>query len=127
MASVKVAVRCRPFNSREIDRGATCIIEMQGTTTRIINPTTFKPNTYTFDYSHWSHARDENFASQEQVYNDIGREMMSHAFEGYNVCIFAYGQVRARVLCCRAFRASRVMLFRTDGLRQVVLDDGHCG
>ncbi len=26
------------------------------------------------------------------VYNDIGKDMLSHAFEGYNVCIFAYGQ-----------------------------------
>ncbi len=96
MASVKVAVRCRPFNQREIDRNATSIIEMQDNTTRITNPTTFKHNTFTFDYSHWSHARDEHFASQEKVYNDIGKEMMSHAFDGYNVCIFAYGQVRNR-------------------------------
>ena len=25
---------------------------------------------------------DPNFASQEQVYNDIGKEMLEHAFEG---------------------------------------------
>ena len=35
---------------------------------------------------------DSNFASQVQVYKDIGEEMLLHAFEGYNVCIFAYGQ-----------------------------------
>ena len=35
---------------------------------------------------------DPNFASQKQVYNDIGVEMLDHTFEGYNVCIFAYGQ-----------------------------------
>ena len=35
---------------------------------------------------------DTNFASQRQVYEDIGLEMLDHAFEGYNVCIFAYGQ-----------------------------------
>lgn len=50
-----------------------------------------------------------NFASQQQVYNDLGVEMLEHAFQGlfliyffnlnlllfflrYNVCIFAYGQ-----------------------------------
>ena len=48
MASVKVAVRVRPFNQREIDRGATNIIQMQKSTTRITNPTTFKHNTFTF-------------------------------------------------------------------------------
>lgn len=35
---------------------------------------------------------DISFASQLQVYKDIGEEMLLHAFEGYNVCIFAYGQ-----------------------------------
>uniref|UniRef100_A0A3B3STU8 Kinesin family member 1B n=1 Tax=Paramormyrops kingsleyae TaxID=1676925 RepID=A0A3B3STU8_9TELE len=38
---------------------------------------------------------DSCFASQNQVYNDIGKEMLEHAFEGYNVCIFAYGQTGA--------------------------------
>lgn len=33
MSSVKVAVRVRPFNSREIRREAQCIIEMTGSTT----------------------------------------------------------------------------------------------
>lgn len=38
---------------------------------------------------------DSNYASQMQVYKDIGEEMLLHAFEGYNVCIFAYGQTGA--------------------------------
>ena len=33
MSSVKVAVRVRPFNSRENARDAQCIIEMEGSTT----------------------------------------------------------------------------------------------
>ena len=31
--SVKVAVRVRPFNTREMDRKSTCIIQMAGKTT----------------------------------------------------------------------------------------------
>lgn len=38
---------------------------------------------------------DPGFACQRQVYKDIGEEMLLHAFEGYNVCIFAYGQTGA--------------------------------
>ncbi|KAJ4438466.1 hypothetical protein ANN_14411 [Periplaneta americana] len=38
---------------------------------------------------------DPNFSSQVMVYKDIGEEMLQHAFEGYNVCIFAYGQTGA--------------------------------
>ncbi|XP_028817185.1 kinesin-like protein KIF1A isoform X16 [Denticeps clupeoides] len=97
-ASVKVAVRVRPFNSREIGKESKCIIQMSGNTTTIINPKVPKENkSFNFDYSYWSHTSPEdiNYASQEQVYRDIGEEMLLHAFEGYNVCIFAYGQTGA--------------------------------
>ncbi|XP_026177622.1 kinesin-like protein KIF1C [Mastacembelus armatus] len=98
-ASVKVAVRVRPFNSRETGRNAKCVIQMQGNTTCISNPKQTKDGAknFTFDYSYWSHttAEDPAFASQTQVYKDIGEEMLLHAFEGYNVCIFAYGQTGA--------------------------------
>ncbi|KAM6152184.1 kinesin-like protein KIF1A isoform 9-T9 [Erethizon dorsatum] len=98
-ASVKVAVRVRPFNSREMSRDSKCIIQMSGSTTTIINPKQPKetPKSFSFDYSYWSHTSPEdiNYASQKQVYHDIGEEMLQHAFEGYNVCIFAYGQTGA--------------------------------
>ncbi|XP_051875002.1 kinesin-like protein KIF1A isoform X16 [Pristis pectinata] len=98
-ASVKVAVRVRPFNSREISRESKCIIQMSGNTTTIVNPKQPKeaPKSFNFDYSYWSHTTpaDINYASQQQVYRDIGEEMLQHAFEGYNVCIFAYGQTGA--------------------------------
>ncbi|XP_054691532.1 kinesin-like protein KIF1A isoform X29 [Grus americana] len=98
-ASVKVAVRVRPFNSREMSRESKCIIQMSGSTTTIVNPKQPKetPKSFSFDYSYWSHTTpaDINYASQKQVYRDIGEEMLQHAFEGYNVCIFAYGQTGA--------------------------------
>ncbi|XP_051752744.1 kinesin-like protein KIF1A isoform X20 [Ctenopharyngodon idella] len=97
-ASVKVAVRVRPFNSREMSKESKCIIQMSGNTTTIINPKAPKENkSFNFDYSYWSHTSPEdiNYASQLQVYRDIGEEMLLHAFEGYNVCIFAYGQTGA--------------------------------
>ncbi|XP_048109373.1 kinesin-like protein KIF1A isoform X26 [Alosa alosa] len=97
-ASVKVAVRVRPFNSREMSKDSKCIIQMSGNTTTILNPKAPKENkSFNFDYSYWSHTTPEdiNYASQKQVYRDIGEEMLLHAFEGYNVCIFAYGQTGA--------------------------------
>ncbi|KAL5243825.1 hypothetical protein ACI65C_011235 [Semiaphis heraclei] len=101
MSSVKVAVRVRPYNNREISRDCKCIIEMAGYTTSITNPK-LSPNvkdatkSFNFDYSYWSqNPSDPNFASQTMVYRDIGEEMLQHAFEGYNVCIFAYGQTGA--------------------------------
>lgn len=60
MSSVKVAVRVRPFNSREIGRESKCIIEMNGATTAITNPkvppgTSDSVKRFNFDYSYWSH------------------------------------------------------------------------
>lgn len=101
MSSVKVAVRVRPFNNREIFRDAQCIIEMSGNTTSIINPKALTGSkdaikSFNYDYSYFSmDPNDANYSSQIMVYKDIGEEMLEHAFEGYNVCIFAYGQTGA--------------------------------
>ncbi|WKX95060.1 hypothetical protein Q1695_011929 [Nippostrongylus brasiliensis] len=93
MSSVKVAVRVRPFNQREIANGSRCIIGMNGTTTTISGSTPDKCHSFNFDHSYWSYSKDDaHFASQVQVYQELGVEMLEHAFEGYNVCIFAYGQ-----------------------------------
>ncbi|XP_011334948.2 kinesin-like protein unc-104 isoform X8 [Ooceraea biroi] len=101
MSSVKVAVRVRPFNHREIVREAQCIIEMTGSTTSIVNPKATPGSkeavkSFNYDYSYFSmDPNDENYSTQLMVYKDIGEEMLEHAFEGYNVCIFAYGQTGA--------------------------------
>lgn len=79
MSSVKVCVRVRPFNQREKDRKAKCIIQMKGKTTQIMQSGSGKKNTYSFDYSHWTHdPKDSHFVDQEKVYKDIGQEMLDH-------------------------------------------------
>ena len=100
MTSVKVAVRVRPFNTRERTRQAKCIIHMNplDQTTFIRNPQDQTVKHYKYDYSYWSCDESSDgypqptFVTQERVYQDLGIEMLDHAFEGYNVCIFAYGQ-----------------------------------
>ncbi|XP_033647819.1 kinesin-like protein KIF16B isoform X1 [Asterias rubens] len=106
MASVKVAVRVRPINEREISLGSTCIISTEGRKTSITNlkipahaaegETVLgreRVKTFTYDYSYWSvNPSEPQFASQERVFNDLGEDVLKSAFEGYNACIFAYGQ-----------------------------------
>ncbi|XP_050295479.1 kinesin-like protein Klp98A [Anthonomus grandis grandis] len=99
MASVKVAVRVRPFNQREIDMDAQLIIQMRGKTTGILNSKanardeSIRYKEFTFDHSYWSHNdKTDYYASQETVYKDLGTEVVDCAFEGYNACVFAYGQ-----------------------------------
>ncbi|KAG1122102.1 hypothetical protein G6F42_011795 [Rhizopus arrhizus] len=93
--NIKVVVRCRPLNAREKARGAPCLIRMEGNKTIISKPpgSTEDPKAFTFDQSYWSADKDDDeYADQERVYNDLGRELLDHAFNGYNCCIFAYGQ-----------------------------------
>ncbi|KAJ1656578.1 hypothetical protein IWQ61_003872 [Dispira simplex] len=95
--SITVAVRCRPLNARELARGASCLIRMEGNQTIITRPDDGKgkPDSkpFAFDYSYWSVDKgDPTYASQDKVYQDLGERLLDHAFEGYNTCIFAYGQ-----------------------------------
>jgi len=55
MTSVKVAVRCRPFNEREKNFESSCIITMDGNGTTIKNPANGEVKQFAFDYSYWSH------------------------------------------------------------------------
>ncbi|KAI8373349.1 hypothetical protein BD560DRAFT_394703 [Blakeslea trispora] len=98
--NIKVVVRCRPLNSRELARGASCLIRMEGNQTIITKPPDHKGNrdtedvkAFTFDKSYWSADKnDPTYADQDLVYNDLGEDLLNHAFDGYNCCIFAYGQ-----------------------------------
>ncbi|KAF4988956.1 hypothetical protein FGRMN_9429 [Fusarium graminum] len=96
--NIKVVVRCRPFNSREIERNAQCIIEMKGNQTVITAPDgkgvkDGGPKAFAFDRSYWSFNKDDpNYAGQSNLFDDLGQPLLDNAFQGYNNCIFAYGQ-----------------------------------
>jgi len=65
--SVKVAVRVRPFNEREMKSNPRCCIKMDGPTTIIQDlGSGDKDRTFTFDYSFWSH---DDFEVNDQGYS----------------------------------------------------------
>ncbi|KAK8181898.1 kinesin heavy chain [Phyllosticta capitalensis] len=103
--NIKVVVRVRPFNSREKDRNAQCIVRMKDTQTHLTPPKNFDPKaksgkaalegpkSFNFDKSYWSFNRDDpNYAGQEHLFKDLGVPLLDNAFKGFNNCIFAYGQ-----------------------------------
>ncbi|XP_047696020.1 kinesin-like protein KIF28P [Prionailurus viverrinus] len=108
MDSVTVAVRVRPFSQREKNSGSKCVISMHSRTTTTIqdpkNPEHRK--TFTFDLAYWSHdgfQKDKDgvfistdpsstFASQKDVFHDLGRGILDSAWQGYNATLLAYGQ-----------------------------------
>ncbi|GJN89903.1 hypothetical protein Rhopal_002892-T1 [Rhodotorula paludigena] len=102
--NIKVVVRCRPLNSRELARGAKSLVRMEGNNTYLDPPeaanvtsgrvTEKETKSFAFDKSYWSACSkdDPSYASQQTLFDDLGRELLDHAFEGYNTALFAYGQ-----------------------------------
>ncbi|XP_044721283.1 kinesin motor domain-containing protein [Hirsutella rhossiliensis] len=99
--NIKVVVRVRPFNGREIDRGSKCIVSMKENQTVLTPPESqgargAKENgakTFAFDRSYWSfNKHDSSYAGQSNLFDDLGKPLLDNAFQGYNNCIFAYGQ-----------------------------------
>ena len=58
--SVKVAVRLRPFNARELALNSPLIVEMEGNKTILKDPETGVKKDFSYDYSFWSHDGYEN-------------------------------------------------------------------
>ncbi|KKY14447.1 putative kinesin family protein [Phaeomoniella chlamydospora] len=105
--NIKVVVRVRPFNNREIDRKAKCIVQMKDSQTVLTPPPDAEERlkkgggkaalegtkTFAFDKSYWSFNRsDSHYAGQNNLFSDLGSPLLDNAFQGYNNCIFAYGQ-----------------------------------
>jgi kinesin family protein 3/17 len=87
--AVKVMVRARPMNKREIGLNSNKVIEVfddRGEIT-ITNPSE-KENKKTFTYDA---VFDEN-SKQSEVYEKSAFNIVNNIFEGYNGTIFAYGQ-----------------------------------
>lgn len=71
---------------------AKLIVKMDGKQTRLLKPvrtptsgreSTADSNNFTFDYSYWSFdKKDSNFTSQNQVYDDLGTDVINCAFQG---------------------------------------------
>ncbi|XP_074843707.1 kinesin-like protein KIF13A isoform X5 [Carettochelys insculpta] len=99
---VKVAVRVRPMNRRELELNTKCIVEMEGNQTVLHPPPSNTkqgenrkpPKVFAFDYCFWSmdESNTAKYAGQEVVFKCLGEGILEKAFQGYNACIFAYGQ-----------------------------------
>ena len=47
---------------------------------------------FTFDFCFSSEPQDAQFASQHQIYDKLGAQILDSALKGFNACILAYGQ-----------------------------------
>uniref|UniRef100_A0A0N4Z4F3 Kinesin motor domain-containing protein n=1 Tax=Parastrongyloides trichosuri TaxID=131310 RepID=A0A0N4Z4F3_PARTI len=95
---VKVAVRTRPLNKRELDLGTKCCISFPSKTQLTLSQSfeengNKQPKVFSFDHCFNStFPSSTNFINQEDVFINLGTDVIDNAFSGYNACIFAYGQ-----------------------------------
>ncbi|XP_036054512.1 kinesin-like protein KIF13B isoform X1 [Onychomys torridus] len=101
-SKVKVAVRVRPMNRREIDLHTKCVVDVEANKV-ILNPLNTnlskgdarsQPKIFAYDHCFWSMDESvrEKYAGQDDVFKCLGESILQNAFDGYNACIFAYGQ-----------------------------------
>lgn len=93
--NVKVAVRVRPFNKRELGLGSKCVVEVRpdGSSVTIADPAADpgvsappEPKAFAFDYAF------DTDSTQQDVYARVGRPLLEQALRGFNATVFAYGQ-----------------------------------
>uniref|UniRef100_A0A2K6GF40 Kinesin family member 13B n=1 Tax=Propithecus coquereli TaxID=379532 RepID=A0A2K6GF40_PROCO len=97
-SKVKVAVRIRPMNRRELDLHTRCVVDVDANKV-ILNPVNTNLSkgdarlfslfcfVFLFNNTFWG-----LLVSISRVGVCLGENILQNAFDGYNACIFAYGQ-----------------------------------
>ena len=89
--TVKVIVRSRPMNSKELDRGCKCVVDVDERNQQIMlykpsGEEASVPRVFTFDNVYGTHS------TQQSVYDECAFALIDSVLEGYNGTMFAYGQ-----------------------------------
>jgi kinesin family protein 1/kinesin family protein 3/17 len=84
--NIKVAVRCRPFNSKETKANEVSCVRINSDHVVLVNPATQEEHNFAFDLIYNQNTR------QDLVWSQLGDPILVKAFSGFNATIFAYGQ-----------------------------------
>lgn len=109
--NVLVAVRCRPFNSKEKASNEPSCVRIHSDQITLVNPI---PNGEDHNFG-FDLIFDEN-SKQEDVWKEVGLPILNKALNGYNGTIFAYGQTgRSTLFLFSPFRILNVVLEKALG------------
>ncbi|KAJ8301882.1 hypothetical protein KUTeg_020869 [Tegillarca granosa] len=84
--AIKVAMRFRPMNVRELNQNAENIVTFSDGKLDIQDPVDKKPKTFNFN-----HLYNPN-SSQEKIFEDFGTDLVESFENGFNGAVIAYGQ-----------------------------------
>jgi hypothetical protein len=83
---VKVMVRARPMNKKEIDNGSQNVVSIDSSLCSVTIQNEGGPRTFTFDMVY------DGDSLQQTVYDECAFSLVENVIEGYNGTMFAYGQ-----------------------------------
>ena len=75
--------------------GEKCVVGMRGQEAWVTSDSG-NQHRFMFDHAFWSfdsRGVSSEFAAQQAVYEKLACPLLDRSFEGYNTCLFAYGQV----------------------------------
>lgn len=88
--TIQVMVRVRPFNQRErIEDSKACVIIEDYRPNCLILDAKPEQKVFNFDWV------GGDSTTQQDIFEVVGKPMVNTCLEGYNCCIFAYGQTGA--------------------------------
>ena len=94
--TVRVLVRVRPPNAREIDAGYAPCVQTHGTNALTLQRGSVRESVagkaaLSFAYDHVC----DQSSAQEEIFERVGRDAVDGVVEGYHGCVLAYGQTGA--------------------------------
>ncbi|XP_060557466.1 uncharacterized protein LOC132717901 isoform X3 [Ruditapes philippinarum] len=102
MSNIRVALRVRPLNEKEKDQGSKEIVRVNKNSVRIENDKVLgipefgdsrsRIREFLFDHIYDCMLGENALSSQVKVFEDLGTDVLKAAFDGFNACVFAYGQ-----------------------------------
>lgn len=112
MSTVIVAVRIRPLTQQETENNTLSTLKLENNTISVVSTSSDSRlgKNFTFDHVYSNKSDDlvngsyelanELYPSpqsttdlvQQTIFNDIGLDLLAHAFAGFNATIMAYGQ-----------------------------------
>ncbi|XP_072988679.1 kinesin-like protein KIN-14E [Typha latifolia] len=107
--NIRVFCRCRPLNKEETSAGCAAVVDFDGGKDGDIGIITSGPNKKAFKFDRVYTPKDD----QADVYADAS-PMVTSVLDGYNVCIFAYGQTgTGKTFTMEGTERSRGVNYRT--------------
>ncbi|KAJ8767809.1 hypothetical protein K2173_020749 [Erythroxylum novogranatense] len=85
--NIRVFCRCRPLNHTEIASGSSCVVEFDASQDNELQIISSDSSKKLFKFDHVFRPEDNQEAVFEQT-----KPAVTSVLDGYNVCIFAYGQ-----------------------------------